>query len=45
MRKNFLEGIGGAATAIFVVGVIGILIIFLYPVIVGGLQLLRNCFV
>lgn len=45
MEKNFSKGIGGAATAIFVVGVIGILIIFLYPVIVGGLQLLRNCFV
>ena len=45
MRKNFLEGVEGAATAIFVVGMLGILIIFLYPVIVGGLQLLRNCFV
>ncbi len=45
MKKNFFEGVEGAATAIFVVGVIGILIIFLYPVIVGGLQLLRNCFV
>ena len=45
MEKNFSEGIESVATAIFVVGVIGILIIFLYPVIVGGLQLLRNCFV
>lgn len=45
MRKNFLEGVEGAATAIFVVGVLGILIMFLYPVIVGGMQLLRNCFI
>ena len=43
MEKNFSEGIESVATAIFVVGILGILILFLYPVIVGGMQLLRSC--
>ena len=45
MEKNFSEGIESVATAIFVVGALGILILFLYPVIVGGMQLLRDCFI
>ena len=45
MGKNFSEGVESIATAIFVVGTLGILIIFLYPVMVGGMQLLRDCFI
>ncbi len=41
MEKNFSEGIESVATAIFVVGILGLLIIFLSPVLIGGIQLLR----
>ena len=41
MKKNFFEGVESVATAIFVVGILGLLIIFLSPVLIGGIQLLR----
>ncbi len=41
MRNNFLEGVEGALIAIFAICALGLGVLFLSPVVIGGIQLLR----
>lgn len=41
MRNNFLEGVEGALIAIFAICALELGVLFLSPVVIGGIQLLR----